>query len=69
MVAGQIIGGPHQFITSIEQQFKASGKGTFFSNQITVYKFGYSVNPVVPLLCATKTYLIDSTRQNLLVAQ
>ncbi|XP_066917918.1 uncharacterized protein [Clytia hemisphaerica] len=47
-----IIGGPHEIFSMIEQQFKGSGKNTFFSNQLTIYKSGFSVNPDVPLLCA-----------------
>ena len=46
-----VIGGPHKLFSMIESQFKGSGKSTFISNQLTIFKSGYSVNPDVPLLC------------------
>jgi len=64
-----IIGGPHEIFTMIEQQFRGSGKSTFFSNQLTLFKSGFSVNPDVPLLCTKNTIQVGLKKQKQPVVQ
>ena len=54
-----VIGGPHQIFTAIEKQFKlqCNHQSTFLSNQLSIYKEGFQINPDVSLL----GYKMDDT--------
>ena len=47
-----MIGGPHEIFTAIEKQFQLTSnhQSNFFSNQLTLYRHGYQINPDISML-------------------
>ena len=47
-----VIGGPHEVFTAIESHFNLTNnhQSTFFSNQLSMYRNGYQINPDVSLI-------------------
>ena len=56
-----VIGGPHQVFTQIEMQCAKSfmSLGTYFAEQLTLFRMGYQVNPACRLLCSSNPNFAD----------